>query len=650
MRPIPRRGPIPPVPQSPGDQNPVPGAPSPASASPAQMSPQQNLQDRPAESGLNPRTTKAWFEHRNRSSPVPQQLGEQHSEPGSLPPTPTDFKRTSAQAHLPTSPRPRSEQRTEPQEPGGDSFLDSRSLLPQATQAGQNFPLSPGSPPHALMNPDIAGALAPFLDHDEQDLPSEDEQDIFALLAQGVDEVAQFMDQFEQNLPSEPEQMLRALLAGEEISPPAAAHGAGPVLRQQPMDSDSLVPGTSYAEALMNDLQNLGYTQKQSSAIKPESRSEVIKHHQTLTDKCFTHDQIVKVSRRAQSLGFLAERCTDLFTQLPDLTDNHVLDIAKGRAGDLALEELLRVAEDLHEDKRRLNEVSLRFNTEQLVRIAKRGERPALNAVHSLRYELSGEPHKLTPEQVVAVVSNKGGKQALEAVKALLPVLINEPYKLTPGQVVAIASNDGGKQALEAVKALLPVLITEPYKLPPGQVVAIASNIGGKQALETVKALLPVLINEPYKLSPVQLVAIASNGGGKQALEAVKALLPVLINEPYKLTSGQVVAIASNIGGKPALETVKALLPVLINEPYKLTPAQVVAIASNIGGKQALVAVKALLPVLINEPHNLTSEQVVAIASNGGKPALELRCEAIFAEPFRCQTSTTPTAAITFRR
>jgi hypothetical protein len=153
---------------------------------PAQASPQQNLQERPAEPVRNPRTTMDWFEHRNRSSRVPQQLGEQNADPGL--PTPTSSKRTSEQAHLPASPRQASEQRTEPQEPGKSSFPDSRSSLPQAIHASQYLPLNPGSPPHELMNSDTAGAIIPSVDHHEQN--------IFALLAQGLDEVDQFIDQY----------------------------------------------------------------------------------------------------------------------------------------------------------------------------------------------------------------------------------------------------------------------------------------------------------------------------------------------------------------------------------------------------------------------------------------------------------------------
>ncbi|WP_374151533.1 type III secretion system effector avirulence protein AvrBs3 [Xanthomonas hortorum] len=365
------------------------------------------------------------------------------------------------------------------------------------------------------------------------------------------------------------------------------------------------------------DLRTLGYSQQQQEKIKSKARSTVEQHHEALVGHGFTHAHIVELSKHPAALGTVAVKYQAMIAALPEATHEDVVGVGKQWSGARALEALLTLAGELRG-------LPLQLDTGQLFKIAKRGGVTAVEAVHAWRNALTGAPHDLTPEQVVAIASNIGGKQALETVQRLLPVLCQAPHDLTPEQVVAIASNNGGKQALETVQRLLPVLCQAPHDLTPEQVVAIASNGGGKQALETVQRLLPVLCQAPHDLTPEQVVAIASNIGGKQALETVQRLLPVLCQAPHDLTPEQVVAIASNIGGKQALETVQRLLPVLCQAPHDLTPEQVVAIASNNGGKQALETVQRLLPVLCQAPHDLTPEQVVAIASNiGGKQALE---------------------------
>nr|WP_241752328.1 TAL effector repeat-containing protein [Xanthomonas translucens] len=364
------------------------------------------------------------------------------------------------------------------------------------------------------------------------------------------------------------------------------------------------------------DLSTFGYSQQQQEKIKPTVRSTVAQHHAALVGHGFTHAHIVELSKHPAALGTIAARYSEMIAALPEATHEDIVGVGKQWSGARALEALLMVAEELRAPP-------LQLVTGQLLKIAKRGGVTAVEAVHASRNALTGAPLHLTPEQVVAIVSNNGGKPALETVQRLLPVLCQPPYGLTPEQVVAIASHDGAKQALETVQRLLPVLCQPPYGLTPEQVVAIASNGGGKPALETVQRLLPVLCQPPYGLTPGQVVAIASNIGGKQALETVQRLLPVLCQD-HGLTPNQVVAIASHDGGKPALETVQRLLPVLCQPPYGLTPDQVVAIASHDGAKQALETVQRLLPVLCKPPHPLTPNQVVAIASHdGAKQALE---------------------------
>ncbi|MGA4287579.1 hypothetical protein ACI2TJ_12285 [Ralstonia nicotianae] len=361
----------------------------------------------------------------------------------------------------------------------------------------------------------------------------------------------------------------------------------------------------------------LGYSREQIRKLKQESLSEIAKYHTTLTGQGFTHADICRISRRRQSLRVVARNYPELAAALPELTRAHIVDIARQRSGDLALQALLPVATAL-------TAAPLRLSASQIATVAQYGERPAIQALYRLRRKLTRAPLHLTPQQVVAIASNTGGKRALEAVCVQLPVLRAAPYRLSTEQVVAIASNKGGKQALEAVKAHLLDLLGAPYVLDTEQVVAIASHNGGKQALEAVKADLLDLRGAPYALSTEQVVAIASHNGGKQALEAVKADLLELRGAPYALSTEQVVAIASHNGGKQALEAVKAHLLDLRGAPYALSTAQVVAIASHNGGKQALEAVKAQLLDLRGAPYALSTAQVVAIASNGGgKQALE---------------------------
>ncbi|AVY65973.1 type III secretion system effector avirulence protein AvrBs3 [Xanthomonas translucens] len=407
-----------------------------------------------------------------------------------------------------------------------------------------------------------------------------------------------------------------ALRAADDPQPPVrvAVTAARPP-RAKPAQRPRRAAQTSDASPAADvDLSTFGYSQQQQEKIKPTVRSTVAQHHAALVGHGFTHAHIVELSKHPAALGTIAARYSEMIAALPEATHEDIVGVGKQWSGARALEALLMVAEELRAPP-------LQLVTGQLLKIAKRGGVTAVEAVHASRNALTGAPLHLTPDQVVAIVSNNGGKQALETVQRLLPVLCQPPYGLTPEQVVAIASHDGAKPALETVQRLLPVLCQPPYGLTPEQVVAIASNGGGKQALEAVQRLLPVLCKE-YGLTPEQVVAIASHDGGKQALETVQRLLPVLCQPPYGLTPEQVVAIASNGGGKQALEAVQRLLPVLCKE-YGLTPEQVVAIASHDGGKQALETVQRLLPVLCKE-YGLTPNQVVAIASHdGAKQALE---------------------------
>ncbi|AKK67559.1 type III secretion system effector avirulence protein AvrBs3 [Xanthomonas translucens] len=408
-----------------------------------------------------------------------------------------------------------------------------------------------------------------------------------------------------------------ALRAADDPQPPVrvAVTAARPP-RAKPAQRPRRAAQTSDASPAADvDLSTFGYSQQQQEKIKPTVRSTVSQHHAALVGHGFTHAHIVELSKHPAALGTIAARYSEMIAALPEAAHEDIVGVGKQWSGARALEALLMVAEELRAPP-------LQLVTGQLLKIAKGGGVTAVEAVHASRNALTGAPLHLTPDQVVAIVSNNGGKQALETVQRLLPVLCQPPYNLTPEQVVAIASHDGAKPALETVQRLLPVLCQPPYGLTPEQVVAIASNGGGKQALEAVQRLLPVLCKE-YGLTPEQVVAIASHDGAKQALETVQRLLLVLCQE-YGLTPNQVVAIASHDGAKQALETVQRLLPVLCQPPYGLTPNQVVAIASHNGGKQALETVQRLLPVLCQPPYGLTPEQVVTIANNfGGKPALE---------------------------
>ncbi|WP_304532209.1 type III secretion system effector avirulence protein AvrBs3 [Xanthomonas translucens] len=409
-----------------------------------------------------------------------------------------------------------------------------------------------------------------------------------------------------------------ALRAADDPQPPVrvAVTAARPP-RAKPAQRPRRAAQTSDASPAADvDLSTFGYSQQQQEKIKPTVRSTVAQHHAALVGHGFTHAHIVELSKHPAALGTIAARYSEMIAALPEAAHEDIVGVGKQWSGARALEALLMVAEELRAPP-------LQLVTGQLLKIAKRGGVTAVEAVHASRNALTGAPLHLTPDQVVAIVSNNGGKQALETVQRLLPVLCQPPYNLTPEQVVAIASHDGAKPALETVQRLLPVLCQPPYGLTPEQVVAIASKGGGKQALETVQRLLPVLCQPPYGLTPEQVVAIASHDGAKQALETVQRLLLVLCQE-YGLTPNQVVAIASHDGAKQALETVQRLLPVLCQPPYGLTPNQVVAIASHNGGKQALETVQRLLPVLCQPPYGLTPEQVVTIANNfGAKPALE---------------------------
>ncbi len=274
----------------------------------------------------------------------------------------------------------------------------------------------------------------------------------------------------------------------ELIAVNATVNAAG---MKRPLETPAA--NTSQAEALLTPLTDLGYTEKQAKAIKPENRSEVIKHHEALVGLRFNHAQIVKISQRGPSLAYVAnEEPLELFYILPDLTDDQFLDMANSRSGNFALEELLRVAQDLKTGP-------LQLNTAQLVRIiVMRGARPALQAVHSLGPELIGQPYGLTSDQVVKIASNSGGQLALMAVKDHLIELTSPPYSLELKDVVKIASYDGGQLALKAVKDHLLELTSEPYFLEPKDVVNIASKKGGQLALKAVKDHLPELTSDPY--------------------------------------------------------------------------------------------------------------------------------------------------------
>jgi hypothetical protein len=133
------------------------------------------------------------------------------------------------------------------------------------------------------------------------------------------------------------------------------------------------------------------------------------------------------------------------------------VQIASSRFGELALGGLLEVADNLHEDHPSSNGASLRFSTEQLVRIAKRGERPALENLHFYRVELSGHPYYLTSDEAVAILAHGGGGQALKAFYDLLPKLIAAPHNLSREQVLELASQKGGRLELERALRKRPI-------------------------------------------------------------------------------------------------------------------------------------------------------------------------------------------------
>jgi len=177
----------------------------------------------------------------------------------------------------------------------------------------------------------------------------------------------------------------------------------------------------------------LGMPKGRSKKLKPETLSEIRKHHAVLIGHGFTHGDICQISSRFQSLEVVATKYQDLVAALPELTRGEILNIGRQRSGNLALEVLVKVAADL-------TEPPLSLKAGQLAGIARQGERPALTAVHSLRHALTSPPLSLTPEQVVALGSNNGGRRALGAVKDQLPVLRAAPYGLSTEQVVTIAS------------------------------------------------------------------------------------------------------------------------------------------------------------------------------------------------------------------
>ncbi|MFV8550749.1 TAL effector repeat-containing protein [Ralstonia pseudosolanacearum] len=227
----------------------------------------------------------------------------------------------------------------------------------------------------------------------------------------------------------------------------------------------------------------LGYSREQIRKLKQESLSEIAKYHTTLTGQGFTHADICRISRRRQSLRVVARNYPELAAALPELTRAHIVDIARQRSGDLALQALLPVATAL-------TAAPLRLSASQIATVAQYGERPAIQALYRLRRKLTRAPLHLTPQQVVAIASHDGGKPALEAVWAKLPVLRGVPYALSTAQVVAIACISG-QQALEAIEAHMPTLRQAPHSLSPERVAAIAC-IGGRSAVEAVRQGLPV--------------------------------------------------------------------------------------------------------------------------------------------------------------
>src|SRR5207244_1665551 len=105
------------------------------------------------------------------------------------------------------------------------------------------------------------------------------------------------------------------------------------------------------------------------------------------------------------------------------------VNVARRRAGNLALEELLRKGNVLSVGAE-LAALPLALTSAQITAIAAQGWRPAIETCHRLRFVLTDQPLSLTPVQVVAIANNGGSKQALEAVKKHLPELCSPPYAL----------------------------------------------------------------------------------------------------------------------------------------------------------------------------------------------------------------------------
>jgi hypothetical protein len=236
-------------------------------------------------------------------------------------------------------------------------------------------------------------------------------------------------------------------------------------------------------------LQQLGYTTRQIKGIKSQNRREVIKWHQALVYQGCTLDQIVKISQKIKSLKYLAEKdIKKTLASLPNLKVEHVVEVLISRFGQSALDKLLEVIKDLHKDHPSSDETSLRFSTEQLVKIAKWGARPALDMLHLLRFKLKGDPYYLTSEEAVVILRHDRGSQALGALHDLMPELIQPLCNLSRAQVLKIAMRDRDcRLALEGVRDLLPILIKEPYNRSRDQVVEEAARQrGGRPGLENM--------------------------------------------------------------------------------------------------------------------------------------------------------------------
>ena len=259
------------------------------------------------------------------------------------------------------------------------------------------------------------------------------------------------------------------------------------------------------------------------------------------------------------------------------------------------------------------------FTDVQLNQICKHsGGAEALRFIAANWGQLTGEPMKLTKDDIAKITSHDGAKPALEAVVADWGTLTGEPMKLTKDDIVKVASHDGAKPALEAVVANWDKLTA--LGLRKGDIVKIASNIGGKYALEAVTAGWGTLTGEPMKLTKDDIVKIASNNGGKHALEAVADNWGTLTGEPMKLAKDDIVKIASNGGATQALKAVADNWGKLT--ALGLGKDDIVNIASNSGATQALKAVADNWGTLT--ALGLGKDDIVKIASNDGtKHALE---------------------------